>query len=213
MKNHKTEPYPQCVTRLMSELAKLPGIGPRTAERLAFYILKSPDSQALGLAQALTDVKKNVKHCSICFNFTENDPCTICSNAARDHSSILVVEQPKDLISLEQTGMYNGGYHVLMGRISPLDGITPDDLTINYLFNRIHNPASNAQQIPVTELVFGLSPNIEGDGTILYLTEQLKSIKIKMTRLARGLPSGSQIEYANKAVLADAIIGRQTIDG
>jgi len=198
----------------MSRLARLPGIGPRSAERLAFYLLKSERDSAMQLAQAITDVKNNVRHCSICYNFTEQDPCPLCSNPERQHETILVVEQPKDLISLEQTGMYQGGYHVLMGRLAPLDGVEPGDLTIRALLDRVDHAKRNAQGVEVSEVVFGLSPNLEGDGTVLYLTDQLsKRDGIRLSRLARGLPSGSQIEYASKAVLADALLGRQTLDG
>jgi len=198
----------------MNRLARLPGIGPRSAERLAFYLLKSERDSAIQLAQAITDVKNNVRHCSICYNFTEHDPCPLCSDPERQHETILVIEQPKDLISLEQTGMYQGGYHVLMGRLAPLDGVEPGDLTIQALMDRIDHPKRNAQGVAVTEVVFGLSPNLEGDGTVLYLTEQLGGRDgIRLSRLARGLPSGSQIEYASKAVLADALLGRQTLDG
>ena len=204
--------YPESVVRLMAEFAALPGIGRRTAERLAFHILKSDRTCASRLARALTDVKTKVRHCEICFNFTESQPCAICRNTKRDHSTILVVEEPKDVIALEQTGMYRGNYHVLLGRIAPLDSITPEDLTIDILLKRIDDPTENAQDRQVTEIILGLSPNLEGDGTAMYLTDILKSRPVKISRLARGLPSGSQIEYANKAVLADAILGRQTIE-
>ena len=204
--------YPESMLRLMDEFARLPGIGRRSAERLAFYILKSDPESAMRLARAITDVKSRVRHCSICFNFTDTDPCAICRDAQRDHSTMLVVEQPKDLISLEQTGMYKGNYHVLMGHLNPLEGIEPEDLTVGALLHRVDEPASNAQGAPVREVIFGLSPNLDGDGTALYLAEQLRGRGVHLSRLARGLPSGSQIEYANKAVLADAIVGRQGLD-
>ncbi len=204
--------YPESVIRLMGEFAALPGIGRRTAERLAFHILKSERANAQRLATAVTDVKDNVRHCPICYNFTESQPCAICRNPQRDHAKILVVEEPKDVIALEQTGMYQGNYHVLLGRIAPLDNVQPEDLTIDILLKRIDNPAENAQETPVTEIILGLSPNLEGDGTALYLAQQFQSRNVQITRLARGLPSGSQIEYANKAVLADAILGRQNLE-
>lgn len=204
--------YPASVDALIDEFSRLPGIGRRTAERLAFFLLKSRRDDAMKLARAIKDVKDNVKHCSVCYNLTEEVPCPICQDEQRDHGSILIVEQPKDLIALEQTGMYRGGYHVLMGHLSPLEGIQPGDLTVDGLLKRIRDPKANASEIPVREVIFGLSPNLEGDGTVLYLTETLKPLSVKLSRLARGLPSGSQIEYANKAVLADAITGRQHVD-
>jgi len=205
-------PYPDSMVRLIEEFARLPGIGRRSAERLAFHILKSDRETAMGLAKAIGDVKTHVKHCSICYNLADRDPCPICTDVGREHSTILVVEQPKDLISLEQTGMYRGGYHVLMGHLAPLDGIEPEDLTVHAMLARIDDAKANACGVAVTEVIFGLSPNLEGDGTVLYLADQLKSRGVKMSRLARGLPSGSQIEYASKAVLADAILGRQGLE-
>jgi recombination protein RecR len=204
--------YPKAVDRLIAEFALLPGIGRRTAERLAFYILKSDEPTALGLAQAITDVKKTVRHCDVCFNLSDGPMCDICSEANRDRKVVLVVEQPKDLIALEQTGMYRGLYHVLMGRLSPLEGIGPEELTISRLMARIDHPEVNPGSVPVTEVILGLNPTIEGDGTGLYLGEQLRAKGIKVSRLARGLPTGSQLEYANKAVLADAIQGRQNVE-
>jgi recombination protein RecR len=197
--------YPSAVERLIDEFAALPGIGRRSAERLAFYILKSNEPDALRLAQAIHDVKKNIRHCGICWNLSDADTCSICSDAGRDRTSVLVVEQPKDLIALEQTAMYKGLYHVLMGRISPLEGIGPDDLTVARLAERIKDPATNPGAAPIREVILGLNPTLEGDGTALYLGEALAPLNVKVSRLARGLPSGSQLEYASKAVLADAI--------
>lgn len=204
--------YPEPVNRLIDELARLPGIGRRSAERLAFHILKSDPKPALALARAIADVKSSVGHCSVCYNLTDSDHCAICDNPERDRGIILVVEQPRDLIAIEQTGMYRGVYHVLMGRISPLDGVRPQDVTISELLRRVDNPEANSGGVPVREVVLGLNPTLEGDGTALYLSEQLKARKVKITRLARGLPTGSQLEYANKAVLADALQGRQDVD-
>lgn len=223
--------YPETVQRLIDNLAKLPGIGRRSAERLAFHILKTPAPDALQLARAISDVKRTVRHCSVCFNLADADSaaqaqeeptqppqhppqhpvlCSVCRSPSRDRSVVMVVEQPKDLIALEQTGMYKGIYHVLMGRISPLDGVGPGDLTIADLLQRIDDPARNTGGEPVREVVLALNPTLEADGTALYLAQQLASRKnIKVTRLARGIPTGTQLEYANKAVLADAIEGRQ----
>ena len=204
--------YPESVDRLIAQLTRLPGIGRRTAERIAFFILKSDKDPALALAEAIRDVKERVKHCSICFNLTDTDPCQICDAPRRDRSQVLVVEQPKDLFALEQTGMYHGLYHVLMGRMSPLDGVGPEDLTVSELLARVDEPKKNAGGERIQEVVLGLNPTLEGDGTGLYLADQLKSRNVRVTRLARGLPTGWQLEYANKAVLADAIQGRQSME-
>lgn len=206
--------YPETVERLITEFARLPGIGRRSAERLAFWTLKADPDTALGLARAIEAVKRQVRHCSICSNLADGDPCAICSAAARgqrDPGLVLVVEQPRDLIALEQTGLFGGVYHVLMGRISPLDGIGPGDITIDDLLRRADEPARNAAGEPVREVVLGLNPTLEGDGTALYLAEQLRARGVKVSRLARGLPTGSQLEFASKAVLADAIEGRQDV--
>lgn len=205
--------YPEPVRALIDELAALPGIGRRSAERLAFHILKSPEPDALRLADAVRAVKKTVRHCRSCFNLGDSDRCAICSDPKRDRSRILVVEQPKDLIALEQTGMYKGLYHVLMGRLSPLDNVGPGDLTVAALFDRIKHPDKHAPEgvepVPVGEVVLGLNPTVEGDGTALYLAERLRALPVRVSRLARGLPTGGSLEFANKAVLADAISGRQ----
>jgi recombination protein RecR len=209
--------YPEPVRVLIDELAKLPGIGRRSAERLAFHVLKSEAADAHRLAEAVLEVKRSVRHCRSCFNLGDSDRCSICSDPKRDRSRILVVEQPKDLIALEQTGMYKGLYHVLMGRISPLDHVGPGDLTVAALFDRIDHPERHAPEgvepggagVGVSEVVLGLNPTIEGDGTALYLADRLKKKDVRVSRLARGLPTGGSLEFANKAVLADAISGRQ----
>lgn len=203
--------YPPSVDRLIAEFARLPGIGRRSAERLAFHVLKSPRDEAERLADSIHAVKRSVRHCAICFNFTDGDRCALCDDARRDASLVLVVEQPRDLIALEQTGMYRGVYHVLLGRLSPLDGIGPAELTIADLLRRVDDPASNARGQTVKEVILGLNPTLEGDGTALYLAEELRSRAVRVSRLARGLPSGGSLEFANKAVLADAIEGRQSL--
>lgn len=187
----------------------MPGIGRRSAERLAFHLLKADEPTAMALARAIADVKRAVRHCSVCSNLTDHDPCPICENPARDRARVLVVEQPKDLIALEQTGMFSGLYHVLMGRLSPLDGIGPGELTIAELLARIDDPDRNPGGVRVEEVILGLNPTLEGDGTGLYLTDVLRQRGVAVTRLARGLPTGSQLEYVSKAVLADAIEGRR----
>lgn len=213
--------YPKAVDRLIAEFAALPGIGRRTAERLAFFVLKSRAEEVLGLARAIEDVKKNVRHCRVCWNLADADVCEICNDPSRDRSTVLVVEQPKDLIALEQTGMYRGLYHVLMGRLSPLEGVGADELTIGSLVSRVGASSENPGGTRVAEVILGLNPTVEGDGTALFLAEQLRAKGggvggggggVKVSRLARGLPSGSQLEYANKAVLADAIVGRQGVE-
>jgi recombination protein RecR len=187
----------------MSEFAKLPGIGPRSAERLAFHILKSEKQTALALAAAIRDVKDVVRHCRACYNLTEQDPCRICADTKRDASQVFVVEQPKDLLLLESTGLVRGVYHVLLGHIAPLDGVEPDDLTIGALLQRVKAGG-------ITEVVIATNPTMEGEGTALHIKSILADIPtVNVTRLARGLPSGSQIEYATRAVLQDAIEGRR----
>ncbi len=201
--------YPEAVDRLIEHFKSLPGIGRRSAERLAFHLLKSDKETALGLARAIRDVKESVGHCSVCWNLTQQDPCAICSDARRDRSRVLVVEQPKDLIALEQTGMYRGLYHVLMGHVSPLDGVGPDELTAGDLFKRVEDPSKNPGGEKIEEVILGLNPTVEGDGTAMHLAQELHTRGVKVSRLARGLPTGWHLEFANKSVLADAIEGRR----
>ncbi len=187
--------------RLIEELKKLPGIGARSAERLAFHILRSSSDQAEALADAITNLKKNIRHCSRCFNLTDSEQCGICSDAGRDQSQIWVVEQPKDILPLEATGLVRGVYHVLMGHIAPLDGVEPGDPTIESLVQRVRNER-------IEELVLATNPTMEGDGTALYLESVLEPLEVRTTRLARGLAVGSQLEYATTAMLEAAIRGR-----
>ena len=200
---------PEPVTRLVHELSQLPGVGRRTAERLAFHLLKADREDAMRLSKAIADVKTDVRHCGVCWNLTDDDPCAICSDSRRDASMVMVVEQPKDLWNLEQTGMFHGVYHILMGRLSPLEGVGADSLTVNDLLRRISDPTKNAQGVKVTEVIYALNPDMEGDSTGLFLADPLQSLGVNVTRLARGLPAGSQIEFANRAALADAIAGRR----
>jgi recombination protein RecR len=199
-----SEIYTQTLNRLIEEFGKLPGIGPRTAERLAFHILKSPREHAMELAKAISDVKTKIRRCKRCFNLSEDDLCPICSDNRRDHSIICVVEQPKDIISLEKTGTCKWVYHVLCGHIAPLDGVEPSDLTIDQLVQRVRNANIN-------EVIMATNPNMAGDGTALYISSLLKPLNIKITRLARGLPTGTTIEYASGKILNDAILGRQPL--
>lgn len=195
--------YTPIIQNLMDQLSSLPGIGTRSAERIAFYLLKAKPEEAMRLAEAIRDVKTRIKHCSVCYNLTETDPCMICSDPSRDQSLVCIVEQPKDLLALEAAGLYKGVYHVLLGRISPLEGAGPEDLTIDALLGRLRSGT-------VREVIMGTNPNMEGDGTALYLQNLLKDFPdIAVTRLARGLPAGSNIEFANRNILADAIAGRQ----
>lgn len=206
---NSNQAYPEPVERLLEEFTRLPGIGRRSAERMAFHVLKSSEEDALRLSRAVSDVKLKVRCCVICFNLTEVDPCFICAGENRDASKVLVVEQARDLISLEKTGVYKGVYHVLTGRIDPLGGIEPGDLTIRQLFDRVEHPEHNCRKVQIKEVILGLNPDMEGDTTGLYLANELGRRHVQVTRLARGLPSGSHLEYASKAVLADAIEGRQ----
>lgn len=199
-----SDSIPASLERLIAEFTKLPGIGPRSAERLAFHILKSEKSAALALASAIREVKEMVRHCRVCFNLTEQDPCRICADSQRNAEQVFVVEQPKDLLLLESTGLIRGVYHVLLGHIAPLDGIEPDDLTIAALVRRVKAGG-------VREVVIATNPTMEGEGTALHIKSVLADVPdVQVTRLARGLPSGSQIEYATRAVLQDAIEGRRT---
>lgn len=196
---------------MLEELARLPGIGRRSAERLALHLLKAEAADAMSLADAIARVKTEVGQCPVWFNFTDGEACAVCRDDRRDRSMVLVVEQPRDLIALEQTGMYRGVYHVLLGRISPLEGVSERDLTIGPLLARIDDPARNAGGERIGEVILGLNPTLEGDGTALYLHQVIAKRGVKVSRLARGLPTGSQLEYANKAVLADAIMGRHAM--
>jgi recombination protein RecR len=196
--------YTEALNKLIEEFGKLPGVGPKTAERLAFYILKAEPAEAMALAKAISDVKTKIKRCEICYNYSEGKICEICSDQRRDNSIICVVEQPKDVIALEKTGKCKWAYHVLGGHIAPLDGVEPGNLTIEQLVERIRKG-------DVKEVIMATNPNMAGDGTALYISSLLKDTGVKITRLARGLPTGSTIEYANGKILTDAIIGRQQL--
>ena len=198
-----TEPI-ESLARLKEQFRKLPGIGARSAERLAFHVLREPRDFAAALSAAILDVKDKVIHCKTCFNLTEANPCAICSNTRRDHSEIWVVEQPKDLIVLEATGLVHGVYHVLMGHIAPLDGIDPEHLTIDSLLQRVREGS-------IREVILALNPTLEGDGTTLHIQSLLADLDVSVTRPARGLAVGSQIEYASLSMLESAIRGRTPI--
>jgi recombination protein RecR len=194
----------ESVARLIDEFAKLPGIGRKSAERMAYHVLRINKGDALALAEAIRNVRENVRYCATCFNLSEGDECTICRDPKRDRKVICVVEQPRDLMAIESTGSYRGLYHVLLGRIAPLDGIGTDQLTIDQLVERIH-------QGSFEEVVMATNPTVEGDGTALYISNLLAEYPVQITRLARGITTGSILEYTNKAILSDALVGRQKL--
>jgi len=194
--------YTESLNRLIEEFSKLPGVGPKTAERLAFHILKAQPAEAMALAEAIRDVKSKIKRCQICCNLSEQDICQICSDPRRDKSVICVVEQPKDVIALEKTGLCKWVYHVLGGHIAPLEGVEADDLTIDRLVDRIRAGG-------IKEVIMATNPNMAGDGTALYISSLIRNADVKITRLARGLPTGSTLEYVSGKVIEDAILNKQ----
>ncbi|MCL5945238.1 MAG: recombination mediator RecR [Planctomycetes bacterium] len=199
--------YSASVRRLLDLFGKLPGVGSRSAERMVFHILKGSTDEAMALADAIRAVKEHVRHCRVCYHLTEVDPCEICRNPSRDAGVICVVEQSKDLFQIEATGTYRGVYHVLLGHLAALDGITPENLTIDALVKRV-NERDAAGNPLVREVIIATNPTMDGDGTALYIQNRLEASGVNITRLARGLPAGAQIEQANKAILADALAGR-----
>jgi len=204
---------PAPVERLIRAFVQMPGIGRRSAERMAMHVLRADAQEAAELLESIRDVRERVAPCSYCFNLTDSDPCRICADDARDRTLLMVVEQSRDLVNLEATGFFRGVYHVLGGAIDPLSGVQPDDLTIDGLMARLDDPARHCGGAAVREIIFGLNPTLEGDGTALYLGELLRKRNITVTRLARGIPSGSQLDFASPAVLADAIAGRHAMEG
>jgi recombination protein RecR len=196
--------YSAVVDRLIAALGRLPGIGAKSAERLAHHLLRCPAEEALELAEAIGAAKQQIRHCQLCFHLTEVDEpvCTICRNPRRDHTTVCVVEQSRDLMALEKAGTFQGVYHVLLGRLSPLSGQGPDQLTIDALVTRVRSGT-------IRELILATNPNLEGDGTSLLIADRLGKSTVRITRLARGLASGSTLEFANRDMLADAFAGRQ----
>jgi recombination protein RecR len=188
--------------RLIDELKKLPGIGARSAERMAFHVLKSDRAAAVALAKAIMATKDEIRPCARCYNLADAELCTICADARRDAGQVIVVEQPKDLLSLEATGAITGVYHVLMGHISPLEGVQPSDLTIDALVQRVKSGG-------IREVILATNPTVEGDMTALHVTSLLADTGVSVTRLARGIAPGSQIEFANRAMLEEAFRGRR----
>jgi recombination protein RecR len=196
--------YPEPVARLIDALQRLPGIGPKTAQRLTFYMLKRPHDEVRELGQALLAVKEKITYCRTCFNVTDEDPCRICDDPRRDGHVICVVEEPNDLLAMERTGEYKGRYHVLLGALSPLDGIGPEDLKIRELLARLDGHGA-------TEIILATNPNVEGEATALYLAKLLRPLAVRVTRIARGLPVGGDLEYADQVTLSKALEGRREI--
>lgn len=196
--------YAEPVAKLIEELGKLPGIGPKTAQRLAFYILNSDTGAARDLARAIVDARNKIRYCSVCSNLTDVDPCAICSGDRRDRSLICVVEEPRDVVAVEKAKDFKGLYHVLQGAISPMDGVGPEDLKVKELLSRL-------QTGEVKEVVVATNPNIEGEATAMYLARLIKPLGIKVTRIAHGLPVGGDLEYADEVTLAKAFEGRREI--
>jgi recombination protein RecR len=194
--------YAEPLARLIEELSKMPTVGPKTAQRLAFHILRMAPEDAERLSQAILDAKARIRYCSICFHITDVDPCAICSSPTRTHKTICVVEDPRDVLAMERTREYKGLYHVLHGAISPLDGIGPDDLKIAELLRRVEGET-------VEEIIVATNPRVEGEATAIYLAKILKPLGLKVTRIAHGLPVGGDLEYADEVTLAKALEGRR----
>ncbi len=197
------------IARLIHRLSRLPGIGEKSATRLAFHILRAPEQHARELAQAIVEVREKVRLCSVCCNLTEADPCELCGNSRRDGHTLCVVGQPTDLIAIERGGSYRGVYHVLHGVLSPLDGIGPEDLRIAELLRRLHHTASEDDR--VTEVILATSPNVEGEATAMYLARLIKPLGIKVTRIASGVPIGGELEYVDQVTLSRAMDSRREI--
>ena len=192
----------ESVTKVIEELSKLPGIGRKSAERLTYHLLRVPKEEAVALADAIRGVRENVRYCKTCFHLAEGELCEICLDPRREANRLCVVEQPRDLMALEQSGVYRGLYHVLLGRFAPLEGVGPDQLTIESLVQRVHEGE-------FTEVILATNPTTEGDGPSLYISNVLSEYDVEVTRLARGVTAGSVLEYTNKEILADAMTGRQ----
>ncbi|MAG14989.1 MAG: recombination mediator RecR [Dehalococcoidales bacterium] len=200
--NHGFVPTTNAIDKLVQEFNKLPGIGPKSAQRLAFHLLRAPEEQVEILAEAILTLKQKITLCSVCLNVTESDPCSLCRNDQRDRSAVCIVEQPQDILALEHTGIYKGLYHVLHGAISPTEGMGADDIRIKELISRL-------QDGRVKEIILATNPTLEGEQTALYLNHLISPLNIKVTRLARGLPFGTELEYADDITLTRAIEGRQ----
>ncbi len=200
--NHGSTSNTDAINKLIQELNKLPGIGPKSAQRLTYYLLRAPEEQTRLLSDAILSLKQKTKLCSICLNITESDPCSMCRNDQRDRSKICIVEQPQDILALEHTAIYHGLYHVLHGAISPTEGVGADNIRIKELMNRLQNGSVN-------EVILATNPTLEGEQTAMYLSRLISPLCIKVTRLARGLPFGTELEYADDVTLTHAIEDRQ----
>lgn len=199
--------YPQPISDLIDGFMRLPGIGPKTAQRLAFHVLTMKEEDVLSIAKALVNVKRQLHYCSQCCNITDVDPCRICSDPSRDRTLLCVVQEAKDVVAMEKTREYTGLYHVLQGAISPMDGIGPDQIRIAELLRRLQSP--EAQEIQ--EIILATNPNIEGEATAMYISRLLKPTGIKITRIAHGLPVGGDLEYADEVTLSKALEGRREL--
>ena len=196
--------YPEPISKLIDSFTKLPGIGPKTAVRLAFFVIEMNDDDVLEFAESLVSAKRELTHCTICGHITDQDPCPICQDQSRDESIICVVEDPKDVIAMEKMKEFNGRYHVLNGAISPMDGIRPEDINVPDLINRLKDEK-------VVELILATNPNIEGEATAMYISRLVKPSGIKTTRIAHGLPVGGDLEYADEVTLAKSLEGRREV--
>ena len=196
--------YPEPFARLIEALQRLPGIGPKTAQRLTFFLLKRPVDEVRELSEALVAVKEKIVHCRLCFNVTDEDPCRICADPARDGRVLCVVEEPNDLLAMERTGEFRGRYHVLLGALSPLDGIGPEDIKVRELLARLDAGET-------AEVILATNPNVEGEATAIYLAKLLRPMGLRVTRIARGLPVGGDLEYADQVTLSKALEGRREI--
>ncbi len=198
--------YPESIKKLIDALTRLPGLGPKAAERIAFFLLRDNNALTEQLIETIRTVKRDIKNCSQCFNVTTTDPCDICNNPKRDKTTICVVAEPQDVLVIEKTGEYNGTYHILGGVLNPVEHTTPDKLNIKSLIMRV-----TAQQPKIQEIIIATNPDLEGESTAMYLARELKKMNVKTTRLARGLPMGSTIEYADEVTISSALKGRQEL--
>jgi recombination protein RecR len=204
LKNNQEPPARDAIGRLAQEFNKLPGIGPKSAQRITFYLLRSSAEQARGLADAITSLKEKIALCSVCYNVTEADPCPICASGQRDTSQVCIVEQPQDIVAIEHTGIYRGLYHVLHGALSPSEGVGADDIRIRELTDRLKDGA-------VREVILATNTNLEGEQTAMYLSRIIEPLGVRVTRLARGLPYGTELEYADDITLTRAFEGRSQV--
>ena len=196
--------YPEPFARLIEALQRLPGIGPKSAQRMTFFLLKRPLDEVRELSEAIMAVKEKITYCRLCFNVTDEDPCRICADPARDDRVLCVIEEPNDLLAMERTGEFRGRYHVLLGELSPLDGIGPEDIKIRELLARLETGET-------TEVILATNPNVEGEATAIFLAKLLRPLGVRVTRIARGLPVGGDLEYADQVTLSKALEGRREI--